>query len=125
MKKFDDMESIGDSAWLARVPEELVLETMKLLNVRGEACRKEAVKTFLARFVGFALYQALMEKPDGPCGPKELHKFTKDNFNEAKLAVQDSISAAFTGAMKTFTGKRLEYYCQVKTVGEPINKKAC
>lgn len=79
---------------------------------------------FIARFIGAYVYQALMQKPEKACGKEELLKFTKENFKASKQAVQDAVSAAFSGAMSAFSGKDIEYYCQVKVVPE-VKGKIC
>lgn len=79
---------------------------------------------FIARFIGAYVYQALMQKPEKPCSKDDLLKFTRENFKASKQAIQDAVSAAFTGAMNTFSGKTVEYYCQVKVVPE-VKGKVC
>lgn len=39
-----------------------------------------------------------------------------------KASVQEAISASFSGAMNTFSGQDIEYYCRVLPVGPAINK---
>lgn len=103
----------------------LVTETYKLIDAQGPTSSKIAV-LFVARFVGMLVYRSLVAPAPDSCQTKEdKSNFTLQNFAKVKSAVQEAIAAAFSGAMHTYVGKPMEYYCQVKPVGPAVNKEPC
>lgn len=103
----------------------LVTETYKLIDAQGAISSKIAIM-FLARFVGTLLYRSLAAPSPDSCKTKEAKSnFTLQNFAKVKAAVQEAIAAGFSGAMHTYVGEPMEYYCQVKPVGPPVNKEPC
>lgn len=109
-----------------QISQTLVNETFKLID--GQS--KDPIKAhkmalmFLARFAGVLLYRSLTEAAPEGCNTKEkILKFTMANFSATKLSVQEAVAAAFTGAMNTYSGQPIEYFCQVKPVGPVLNKE--
>lgn len=89
----------------------------------GDNIAQLVAMNFLASYVGFVLHASLTEKPEGPLTKQAKLEFTEANFLEMKRQVQEAIGAGFTGAMKAFTGKELDYYCAVNQVGPAINTR--
>jgi len=103
---------------------ELVTETFKLIDGQGGVASTQVAVNFLARFAGTLVYRSLKQQAPTTCKtPEEMVQFTGRNFAGMKVCVQEAISAAFSGAMKTYAGQDIEYYCQVKPVPEPLNKE--
>lgn len=86
---------------------------------------RELSMTFLASFIGSIVYAVLKEKPVKSKDMKDALDFTANNFLELKIGMQNAMAAGFQGAMQEYSGKSVEYYCQVKTVPEPVNKQPC
>jgi len=105
---------------------DLVKETYKIIDGHAKdtgAGRSMAIM-FLARFAGTVLYRSLTEEPPATVvGKENIAQYTITNFAKTKLLVQEAVSAAFSGAMNTYTGQPIEYYCQVKPVGPALNKE--
>lgn len=103
----------------------LVNENFKLLDSQtksrgGGKAAKFVAMTFLARFIGIFIYRVLTDKKEGT--KEEACKYAIDNLADAKSKLQDAVAAGFQGAMTTFAGKQIEYYCQVKIVPPVISK---
>jgi flagellar motor component MotA len=104
----------------------LVTETYKLIDAQGNALSGKIAVMFLARFTGMLIYRSLAAPAPDSCKTKEeKYNFTSQNFAKVKQATQEAIAAAFSGAMHTFVGKPMEYYCLIKPVGPAVNKEPC
>ncbi len=118
--------SVIKSESIEQIAMSLVSETYKLIDgqTAGTAQARRLSVLFLARFAGTMVYRSLTEaKPEGCTTPKQIEKFTLGNFAAVKGQLQEAIAAAFTGAVNTFSGQRVDYYCQVKPIGPAINKE--
>lgn len=100
----------------------MVEEMCKLLKAHAPDKFGVMMSAFLATFVGNMVYKKLQEKPETAMSKEDLFKFTKDNFIGVRMQVQEAVAAGVSGAMTTYSGKHVEYYCQVKPVPEPISK---
>jgi len=118
-------QEVPFAQWADEFSQMLVDETFKLLDAQtknGKAATKEVASIFVARFTGVLLYRTLTDSNDIK-DKNELYLHTSKNFSDLKSKLQDAVAAGFSGAMSKFTKKHVEYYCQVKPVPEPINKK--
>ncbi len=107
-----------------QIASELVAETFKLIDGQGGTLSNKVAVNFLARFAGMLVYRSLKQEAPEHCKtPEQMAQFTMRNFSGMKVCVQEAVSAAFTGAMKTYAGQDIEYYCQVKPVPEAFNKE--
>lgn len=80
--------------------------------------------SFLAKFTGTVLFKSLTDEvPDVYKKREDVAKYVIKNFSDTKMAVQEAVAAAFTGAVQTYSGQPIEYYCQVKPVGPAANKE--
>lgn len=101
---------------------EIVLETQRILESKSPK-NAEMYRNFLAKFIGMMVYRSLEANPEVKLTNDQLFKFKSKNFLNMKTLVSDVVAAAMGGAMRKFSGKDIEYYCQIKTVGEPVNKE--
>ncbi len=105
----------------------LVTKTGEYLHAIDEKHGAEVAKivalNFIASFIGSILHKTLATKMDGMLDARDQHDFVQANYADMKKQVQEAVGAGFTGAMKVFTGKDLDYYCQVKPVGDAVNKQ--
>lgn len=113
-----------------QMSKHMVTEVLQFLEKQkqdhGIEVSKQLSISFLACVLGALIMQVLNEKPKkkGYTGT-ELYNFTSKNFATYKLEIQDAVAAGFQGAFNTFSGRTVEYYCQVKPVSEPVNKRPC
>lgn len=118
-------KEISDEQWADEVSRELVEETFKLLQGRGMYAFRLAAVNFIARFVGVLTHEALRAKPKGKLNKEEQYKFVEGNFMKVKASLQECVAAGVQGAVSTFSGRKVEYYCVIKPVPEPVNKQLC
>ncbi len=90
----------------------------------GEEMARVLMRQFIAAVIGSALYTKLMERPKD-LDQDEMLQHNMDTFASAKADVQSAVAAAFQGALTKYTGQEVEYYCTIKPVPAPINKKPC
>lgn len=92
-----------------------------------ELSRNELHLHFIACYLGSLVYTRLLEKPKGKGkrGGVAEYDHALKNFNELKVGTQDAVAKAFQGAMSTFAGQTVDYYCQIKVIPEPVNKLSC
>lgn len=111
----------------AAFTKHLVYEIFRAVELQDEnqERQKQLLVTFLASFIGAVLYDTLAYKPKDITDKNDLYEYTSANYNALKVSVQDAVAAGFQGAMQTFSNKQVEYYCLVKTFGEPVNKQPC
>jgi hypothetical protein len=103
----------------------LVSETFKLIDGQAKSVEQQnkLAAVFLAKFAGIMVYRALTLKAPESFKKEEIVKFVMNNFRNSKQSVQESIAAAFTGAMHTYSGQSIEYYCQIRPVPAALNKE--
>lgn len=91
----------------------------------GPACKELFTGMFISGFVAALVFDALTQlKPPKTSALKKFEMTTRD-FNEVKLKIQESVADGFSRAFKEFTGKGVDYYCQVRAIPEPTNKEPC
>lgn len=107
----------------------IVRETYNLIRAQNKEYGVDAVKyistAVISKLISLILLDTLQEKPAQKSTRQHAYDFTHKNFNIIKNQIQDSVASAFSGAMMSWAGKNVEYYCQVKTVPEPTNTKVC
>lgn len=88
---------------------------------RGVSFSQEIAVTFLARFVGGIIYNALETKPHGfkDLTGTEQFDYTSTQYAELKRQVENAVASGFQGAMTTYSKMPIDFYCQVKAVPEP------
>lgn len=91
---------------------------------RGVAFSQEVAITFLARYVGGIIYNALEHKPSGfkDLTGKEQFDYTSEQYASLKHQVENAVAAGFQGAMTTYSKMPVDFYCTVKAVEEPNSK---
>lgn len=116
-------------AWGSELCDTISKEVMALLYAEekkyGVAFSESVGITIIARLVSTLYFNALTPTAEQEkLSDVELEKIVSTRANTMKLALQDSIAAGFAGAMEMFSGRSIEYYCQVKPVPEPKSYKA-
>lgn len=125
-----DLISLED--WRCKLSKEITEEILKIVDREQDSLGREfalsLISTFMATFISAVVYQALSEEvknSKNEVDKKKTYDKVYKNLSDMKEGMQDAIAAGFQGAMSTFSGKPIEYYCQIKTIPEPMNKKPC
>lgn len=82
----------------------------------GDDNARVVAMALVATLVGTILYKELKLKATSDGSQKDKSDAVTARFAEAKLLMQQAVSAGFESAMVRFTGKPIEYYCLVKPV---------
>jgi len=119
--------SIVKSNNVDQIATDLVSETFKLIEGQSKSSlvAERLSVVFLAKFIGVLMYKNLTtETPyDVQNDTDKIAKFTITRFGKFKGIVQEAIAAAFSGAMQSYSGQDIEYYCQVRPIGQAVNKE--
>ncbi len=83
------------------------------------------VSAFLKNFIGGTALTVLSRELDQDEPTEEDVQSTMKEFGGFKSDVQDAIATGFGDAMFQFSGRNMDYYCQITPVPEPINDKPC
>jgi hypothetical protein len=99
--------------------EQLEVEEYK----HGEGYSEELIIDFLAGFMSASVYKIMDDNRRTP--PASLGE-TKMSELEVLLRlrerIQQAVSAGFQGAIQTYSGNKIEYYCQIYPVPEAPTK---
>ncbi len=105
----------------------LVDETFRLIEgegrLHGGAFTRLVIQRFLTIYISTWASKALQAKAKETATKSEIFSFTAANFAKAKVRIQEAVSEGFQMAMGDFTGKSVEYYCQVNPVPPVANKE--
>lgn len=121
------MTFVSFQQWAEDFSVLLTNETFKLIDSKNKSNGPEAGRyvatTYLARFVGTLLFRTLTERNQLNTTKEEQEDFVMKNAAELKTAIQEAVSMGFQSAMTQFSGRQIEYYCQIKPVPEPVSNK--
>ena len=79
------------------------------------------INSFLFYYLHKVLLDTLMHRAKG-LTPEEAYKNVSKDFLEMKSSIQETIGQSFHSALSTFSGRPVDYYCQINIVPDPINK---
>lgn len=126
MAKKNKLLTFDVNAEAEDLAQQLVCETFKLLDIlEKQSGAGQLPSKFLACFIGALVFRQLSAKLPSSMGQEEKYKIACKNFTNVKSAAQDAVAAGFSGAMSSYSGMSVEYYCQVKAVPEAANKEPC
>lgn len=92
----------------------------------GEEIAHDVCMHFLAGLIAAEVFDVMKDgKNKGKSKKDKGYSEVMSNFLAIKLDVQNAVACGFQGAMQTFSGKDLEYYCLIKTVTQNTNKEPC
>lgn len=114
---------------LDEISREITLDVLNAANkyskFYGDEFANQLMTEFLARFVGAVVFKTLTDRPKKKMGHNDLEEFCLNKFNDIKIRIQDANASAFQGAMNTYTGNKMEYYCTIKLLPPVANKEPC
>lgn len=79
----------------------------------------------LRKLTALSVYETLKEAPVKAKTQSDRYKRTAHAFSNIRNKIEDSVAAGFQGAMSTYAGKQVGYYCIIRTVPEPVNREPC
>lgn len=126
-------DTIKFDKWAHEFTSMLVNETFKLIASQKTSGKssdkivKYLMSAYLARFIGAWAYDTLNSEKGSKEAKQIIYKKTAENFAEVKSRIQESVAAGLSGAMNTFTGKEVEYFCNIVIVppADSKNNKVC
>lgn len=111
--------------WMEGFSDLMAVELVKLIDAQGvnngPEITQAIISHFLSSFTALTVLKCLGEKPSSGKGSEEEYQLASTRFLAHKILIQEAVAAAFSGALSEFTGRNVEYYCQIKLVPEPIN----
>lgn len=127
LKSSKDLPTLTD--WCEGFAHKAALDLYQLFeeerNKVGADNYKHLTATFLAGFISALVFRSLAYMPEGIKSDKDKCNYAMESFGDLKVRVQEAVAAGFAGGMRTWSGKDVDYFCQVKVVPEPINKEMC
>lgn len=122
MKSNTQYISIDD--WISAYSKTMALELIGLIDgqrkEKGDLVGKALTLQFLAAFTAASVVRSLGNQREGTSA--EQFEAASKGFLEHKVSVQDAVAAGFSGAMREYSGKSVDYYCQIKVVPEVVSK---
>lgn len=85
--------------------------------------RTQVVHSLVGSLIATEVYRILNKTGDGLTKEEMATRVIKD-FQTIKNSLQEIIAAAFTGAMGSYSGKDIDYYCKIQAV-EMLTRKVC
>lgn len=117
------------NSWVEEVAKLAAKECVKLYAGMAKSKGQGVVDTLLGKFLQYYVSEltirALSAHKDKNMTDKEAYVYTKDYFTKTKHAIQTEVAAGVERACEEFSGIKMEYYCSLVQVGEPINKLEC
>lgn len=107
----------------------LASENMKLMKARGGKYQRDVqtllMVTFINKMAELMLTDILEEKPKELIDKQEVEKYIGENYIIARQMLQEGLADAFGTALSDYSGRKAEYYCQIRPVPSPLNKLPC
>jgi hypothetical protein len=120
---------IIDLQWVENFTDNVAQESIKLLKAYGSSKankhKVDLLKQFLVSYVKLIVYHAVAKLPDTILSEKDSFKFARENYKSIKIDIQDAVADGFQQAIVPFANADVDYYCNISTVGDPINTKIC
>lgn len=122
--EFKSKKMISVEDYTQMVSSDMTAEIYKFVKYYeqkvGKGTGLNLVGSFVQELVLRVVYEALNSSPDG--ADKVRYEKTMSEFNLTKTILQDSIAFGFSDAMAKFTGKEMDYFCNITPVPDPTSK---
>lgn len=94
----------------------------KEIKDQPEGTGKALLVNIIACLVGTTMYKTLKERPMGKNNKsKQAEDAAIKSFAQAKHQIQHAVASGVQGAVQTYSGQPLEYYCQINLMPKPIS----
>jgi hypothetical protein len=121
-----DLKVLDLNQWIDSFSAFMAEETLKILRANSEKRGPEVGRAlcihFLSRVLANTVLDTLNTRKESAKTEEEQYNYSKKLFLDLKLQVQDAVALSFQTALGHFTGRQVEYYCQIKPIPEPLNK---
>lgn len=90
----------------------------------GPEVYREMTMHFLTRVLAMTVMNVMhYDKAPQTEDRKAAMDYTNEVMQEIKAEIAQSVGSAFTHALSRFFGQPIDYYCEIKVVPEPVNKR--
>lgn len=107
-----------------RLAIDMTDEVFKFVNFYedklGTGTGQILIASFLRDFIKQLVFNALNAHVEA-----RDFQATMKAFAEIKTLVQDAVAQSFSEGVESFSGKPMDYYCDIKPVPKPVNKLPC
>lgn len=105
--------------------EEVYFRLEDELDKIGPDNYRHLAATFIAGLTSALVYRSLTKIPGNLKTKQAKFDWAQDSFLDMKTRIQEAVASGFTGGMKAWSGKDLDYYCTIKVTPEPKNTEPC
>lgn len=120
-----NLKTLDLNEWIDSFSAFMADETLKILRLNTEKRGPEVGRAlcihFLARIMTSTVLESLHMRLENPKTEEDALKYNQKCFAELKTQIQDAVSLSFQTAMSHYTGRQVEYYCQIKPIPEPLS----
>lgn len=120
-----NVKTLDLNEWIDSFSAFMAEETLKILRGHTEKRGREVGRAlcihFLSRVLATTVLDTLKDRKEDAKSEKEQYDFSKKQFLDLKVQVQDAVALSFQTALSHFTGRQVEYYCQIKPIPDAIN----
>ncbi len=102
---------------LAKETFKLMLDSRRLMQDESPLDRPTAI-LFMAEFLVLVLKDVLTDRPLA-FEEKDLYAHVYKGYNAVKQDLEAKIGLVFSGVVKKFTGKSLDYTCEIRPTEAP------
>lgn len=123
---------INFEKFAAQFAKENTAELIKQLSHHeakyGASVAEDLTINFLSSFVASAVYKALTDKPNDRVfynddyEERDPSKQAIETLARIKAKIQHGVAVGFQGALKSFAGHDIEYYCNILPIPEVPTK---
>ena len=103
----------------------MVQETFRILEFqekeKGIEFYRVLSQQYLAKMIAAIVFKSLKDRPEHIKNNEEMADYSVKNFKDLKNEIQEAVAQGFQGAMSTYSGNHVEYYCQIKILPETKN----
>lgn len=107
----------------------MVTDIMKYLKDVRNRTDDTTVNKFWCAYLGVFLttgiYGSLNAGAKQGATLEEQHENARDMFARMRATIETVVADSATSAIKAFSGQEIEYFCQLRPVGDPLNKVMC
>lgn len=113
--------------WADKVTDGMIRETFKAVKEqnRDASFSQHALSLFLAKYVGNLLFKVLNDPLPKGLTNEEQYERKHQQYVEIKTRVLEAVAAGFSSAMRSYSGKNLDFYCKIEDVTRSANKEPC
>lgn len=121
-------KKLNPEEYADEIAKQVTAELLKLFlaekREKGVAFKDMAVQRFLTCLMASLIYNDLTDLPEGATD-EELLEYSKEAYAANKEIIANSVSDAFKASMRSYSGKEVDYFCQIQQIAVDANKLPC